>query len=59
MRKTAAHHPVNPTVRMASVLAIPEVLRSLGADPEEVLGELGYDLKLFDDAEKSHLLRSS
>ena len=51
MRKTAAHQPVNPTVRMASVLAIPEVLRSLGANPEEVLGELGYDLKLFDDAE--------
>ena len=51
MRKTAAHHPVDPTVRMASVLAIPEVLRSLGANPEEVLGELGYDLKLFDDAE--------
>ena len=50
MRK-AARYPANPTVRMASVLAIPEVLRSLGANPGEVLGELGYDLKLFDDAE--------
>ena len=29
----------------------PEVLRSLGAHPEDVLGELDYDLKLFDDAE--------
>ena len=36
------------TVRMATVLAIPDLLRSLGANPEEVLRELGYDLKLFD-----------
>ena len=39
-------------VRMGSALAIPDVLRSLGADPVKVLGELGYDLTLFDDAEK-------
>ena len=36
---------------MASVVSIPDVLRSLGADPKEVLAELGYDLKLFDDGE--------
>jgi AraC-like DNA-binding protein len=36
---------------MATVLAIPDLLRSLGANPEEVLRELGYDLKLFDHAE--------
>jgi AraC-like DNA-binding protein len=32
-------------------MSIPALLRSLGADPEEVLGEIGYDLKLFDDPE--------
>jgi hypothetical protein len=36
---------------MGSVLAVPEVLRSLGANPEAVLAEAGFDLKLFDDAE--------
>ncbi len=36
---------------MGTVLAIPALLRSLGANPEEVLAELGVDLKLFDDAE--------
>ncbi len=39
------------TVRVATALAIPELLRSLGADPVEVLGELGYDARLFDDPE--------
>jgi AraC-like DNA-binding protein len=28
---------------------VPEVLRSLGADPEKVLAEIGVDLKLFDN----------
>ena len=37
------------TVRMGSVVGIPELLTSLGADPKEVLGELGIELKLFDD----------
>ena len=39
-------------VRIATAKAIPGLLRTLGANPEEVLGELGYDLKLFDDAER-------
>jgi AraC-like DNA-binding protein len=38
-------------VRVATALAIPELLRSLGADPVKVLGELGYDARLFDDPE--------
>ena len=29
--------------------ALPDIIRSLGADPHEVLAELGYDLKLFAD----------
>jgi AraC-like DNA-binding protein len=37
------------TVRIGPTMAIPAVLRSLGADPGEVLAELGLDLQLFDD----------
>ncbi len=36
---------------MGTALVIPELLRSLGADPAEVLAEVGVDLKLFDDPE--------
>jgi hypothetical protein len=36
-------------VRIGGALAIPPVLRSLGADPAEVPAESGFDLKLFDD----------
>ena len=36
-------------VRIGTVLAIPEVLRKLGADPAAVLAEAGVDLALFDD----------
>ncbi len=43
---------MDSTVRMGTALAIPAVLRRLGANPEALLAELGYDLKLFDDAEK-------
>jgi len=37
------------TVRIGATLAIPAILRSLGANPAEVLAEAGFDLKLFDD----------
>ena len=30
-------------------MALPDVLRSLGADPAQLLGEAGFDLALFDD----------
>jgi AraC-like DNA-binding protein len=36
-------------VRIGGSLAIPAILRSLGADPAEVLAEAGVDLELFDD----------
>lgn len=39
------------TVRISSVLAIPDVLRSLGADPAEMLAELGLEPTLFDSPE--------
>ncbi len=51
------------TVRIGSTMAIPAVLRSLGADPAEVLAEAGFDLRLFDNpdnqisyAARSHLV---
>ena len=37
------------TLRIGTSLAVPEVLRSLGSDPIEVLSELGIDIKLFDN----------
>jgi AraC-like DNA-binding protein len=36
-------------VRVASVLPVPAVLRSLGANPADLLAEVGFDLKLLDD----------
>jgi AraC-like DNA-binding protein len=50
-------------VRIGGSLAIPAVLRSLGANPAKVLAEAGFELKLFDDpdnlisyATRSHLI---
>jgi AraC-like DNA-binding protein len=40
------------TVRIGGSLAIPAVLRSLGADPAKVLAEVGFDLKLFDNPDQ-------
>jgi AraC-like DNA-binding protein len=37
------------TVRVGGSIGIPEVLRSLGADPAEVLAEAGFELDLFKD----------
>jgi len=36
-------------VRIGSVIEVPEVLGSLGADPVEVLAEVGIDIELFND----------
>jgi AraC-like DNA-binding protein len=46
-----SNQSVSSTVRLGLVAAIPEVLASLGADPAEVLGEIGLDPKLFADPE--------
>jgi AraC-like DNA-binding protein len=37
------------TVRIGGLSSVPAVLRNLGADPAEVLAEVGLDLRLFDD----------
>jgi AraC-like DNA-binding protein len=39
------------TVRIGPLLALPAVLRRLGADPAKVLAEAGVDIALFDDPE--------
>ena len=51
------------TVRIGGTPAIPEVLRSLGADPAAVLAEAGFSLEIFDDpdtlvsfAARNHLM---
>jgi len=43
--------PAEATVRIGPTLALPEVLRNLGADPAEVLNEAGFELDLFNDPE--------
>jgi AraC-like DNA-binding protein len=46
---SARRGTAEPTVRIASVLPVPAVLQSLGANPAEVLAEAGFDLNLLDD----------
>lgn len=48
---TIAEEPaVSPNVlRIGATLALPNVLRSLGADPAELLAAVGLELALFDD----------
>lgn len=48
-RKMSRHGLGKATERVGSVLTIPALLRSLGADPAEVLAEAGIDPSLFDD----------
>jgi len=51
--------PGAATVRVGVVAAIPDLLIELGADPAEVLAEVGIDPKLFDDPNQliSHAAR--
>jgi AraC-like DNA-binding protein len=52
MRRAEAQRTrVAADVRIGGSLAIPAILRSLDADPVEVLAEAGVDLELFDDPE--------
>jgi hypothetical protein len=38
--------PGEATARIGDAAAVPAVLRSLGADPAEVVAEAGFDLEL-------------
>jgi AraC-like DNA-binding protein len=43
-------HEISPaTLRIGATIGVPEVLRDLGADPVEVLNEVGVGIELFDD----------
>ncbi|HNC51015.1 MAG TPA: AraC family transcriptional regulator [Accumulibacter sp.] len=44
-------HRAESVLRIGGVASIPSVLRGLGCDPREVLGEAGIDPALFDDPE--------
>ena len=48
-KPSRAPRPAQSTVRMASSLALPDILRRFDIDPQAVLAELGYDLRLFAD----------
>lgn len=48
-QRTAQPRPNETTVRVGTILAIPEVLRRLGADPADVLTRAGLRLDLFDN----------
>jgi AraC-like DNA-binding protein len=41
--------PVEATLRIGATMALPAVLRTLGADPAKLFAEAGFDLNLFDD----------
>jgi len=52
-QRTVRRGTAEATVRIGGILALPAVLRSLGANPAKVLAEAGFDLKLFDDPDNS------
>ena len=41
--------PPKDEVRVGTIIALPAILRNLGVNPVEVLGEIGVDIELFDD----------
>jgi AraC-like DNA-binding protein len=56
----AGRKPAEATLRIGATLALPAVLRSLGANPAAMLADAGFDLKLFDDPDNqvSHAARN-
>ncbi len=48
-RRSAPHGGAEATLHVGAFSHIPEVLRSLGADPAEVCAAAGFDVALFDD----------
>jgi AraC-like DNA-binding protein len=45
----ARRSTTDATLQIGAIWAIPEVIRTLGADPAEVCAEAGIDIELFDD----------
>ena len=52
-RPTGKRQPSDATVRIATMIPLPAVLRELGYDPAEVLDEFGLELSLFDNPENT------
>jgi AraC-like DNA-binding protein len=50
-QRAAARRTGEATLRIGATLALPAVLRSLGANPTAVLAQAGFDLTLFDNPE--------
>jgi len=50
-RRKARFDPERASARIGATMAIPEVLRDFGVDPDVVLDEIGADPSLFDDPE--------
>ena len=48
-KRTARPEPAEAMLRVGTIMALPEVLRRLGANPRDVLSEAGFDVGLFDD----------
>ena len=48
---TGKQQPSDTTVRIATLTALPAVLKKLGYDPATLLDELGFELSLFDNPE--------
>jgi AraC-like DNA-binding protein len=48
-RPAQKQNPAEATLRIGATMAVPAVLRSLGADPATILAEVGLDPKLFDN----------
>jgi len=48
-QRARRRRPAEATLRIGATVALPAVLRSLGANPAEVLAEAGFDPQLFDD----------
>jgi AraC-like DNA-binding protein len=51
--KKISHPEKNTELRIGATLAVPDVLRSLGADPVEVLTEAGFNMELFSSPNNS------
>jgi hypothetical protein len=48
-QRTVSSSPLEDTLVVGPTLGLPEVLRHLGADPENTLSEVGLDLALFNE----------
>ena len=47
MQKPPQRRPATSVVRVGTALAIPDLLRGMGLEPEVVLAEVGCDIKVF------------